>query len=332
MATDKLPVVRLCDLTPGELVDTFAMLSEKSRQLTRDGKPYYTCRFRDRKTSFSAVVWADSPLFADCESDWHPGRFFKLRCTLVEHEKYGPQLALGPVRYAIEGECDPYDLMPGSRFSPDEMFPELRALVETELADEPLRRLVLLILDQQAAKLRLLPASPRHYYPFPGGWLEHTLSVSRNCLLIADRYRERNPELQPPLNRDLLLAGAVLHDIGRVVEIDDPLNGTRSVVGELMGHLVLGRDLVREAAREVPELDGELLMLLDHLIYAHLKLPEWGSPRLPAIPEVLILHHLDDLDAKLEMYLRCLTTDTSAGPFTDRDPVLNRALLKSRKA
>ena len=84
-------------------------------------------------------------------------------------------------------------------------------------------------------------------------------------------------------------------------------------------------------AKDIPDLNLELLELLLHIVIHHLKLPEWGSPRLPCIPEVLIVHHADDLDAKFEMYARCLTNDVSDGPFTERDPMLGRALLKARK-
>ena len=80
------------------------------------------------------------------------------------------------------------------------------------------------------------------------------------------------------------------------------------------------RDLVREAARQVPDINPQLVQLLEHVLLSYLVLPEWGSPRLPMIPEVLILHHADDLDAKLEMYVRCLRKDAAAGPFTERDP------------
>ena len=136
--------------------------------------------------------------------------------------------------------------------------------------------------------------------------------------------------LTPPINRDLLAAAAILHDIGRIAEFDDRLPLRPTVPGELIGHLILGRDIVRDAARDVPELNPELLLLLEHLILSHLNLPAWGSPRLPLIPESLILHHADDLDAKVEMYVRCLTRDVAAGPFTDRDPILGRPLLKGR--
>jgi 3'-5' exoribonuclease len=143
------------------------------------------------------------------------------------------------------------------------------------------------------------------------------------------------PELTPPLNRDLVIAGAILHDVGRVAELGVPdvpgQPAEPTVDGRLFGHILLGRDLIRQAAAKIPELNHELLTLLEHVVVSHLSLPEWGSPRLPAIPEVLILHHADDLDAKMEMYARCLTRDTSAGPFTDPDPILKKPLLKKRE-
>ena len=131
----------------------------------------------------------------------------------------------------------------------------------------------------------------------------------------------------------LVVAGAVLHDIGRVKELEagPPGQPARAgVSGELFGHLFLAYDMVRGAAKDTADLNPELLELLLHVVVSHLRLPEWGSPRLPCIPEVLILHHADDLDAKFEMYHRCLTRDTADGPFTERDPILGRPLLKRR--
>lgn len=334
MSKARPAVVRLSDLAAGKQADCFAQLSERARNATRDGKPFFTCRFRDARRTLSAVVWSDSPQFAECERDWQPGRCYKLRVTLVESERYGPQLEIHQLRVATGADgpdgFDPLDLVERSRFDPPAMLAELRSLVETEVAGEPARQLVLLVLDRHAAALALLPGSLKHYHPFAGGWVEHTLSVAKSCLFLVDKYRALYPDLT--LNRDLVLAGAVLHDVGRLGEIEDPLGGQPSVPGRLLGHITLGRDLVREAARGIPDLDPEFLLLLDHLIQSHLTLPEWGSPRLPAIPECLILHHADDLDAKLEMYARCLTRDQAAGPFTDRDPVLGKPLLKGRKA
>jgi 3'-5' exoribonuclease len=160
------------------------------------------------------------------------------------------------------------------------MFAELKGLAQTHIADLPLRRLVLTLLERHAEPLKRLPATARHFYPFLGGLLEHTLSVAHNCLLLAEKYAGHYPDLRPPLNRDLVLAGAILHDIGRVLEFDGPSVAPvqRSVPGHLVGHLFLGRDLVRDAARELGDVNPELVQLLEHILVAHLNLPEWGSP------------------------------------------------------
>jgi 3'-5' exoribonuclease len=190
---------------------------------------------------------------------------------------------------------------------------------------------VLTLLDRHAEAFKNLPATLNRYYPFYGGLLEHTLSVTHSCLNLVEKYAAHFAELRPPLNRDLVIAGAVLHDFGRVLELTtDGASAQPTVPGRLFGHLFLGRDLVREAGRELGDVNPELLQMLEHIIASHLNLPEWGSPRLPLIPECLIIHHADDLDAKLEMYVRCLTRDPSPGPFTDRDAVLNRQLYKGR--
>ena len=207
-----------------------------------------------------------------------------------------------------------------------------KPLATKHIADEPLRRLVLNILDRHGAALKRLPATPDKFFPFAGGLLEHTLAVTTMCIHLAETYAARYEELKPPLNKDLVIAGAILHDMGRVLEFgDEPINPQPTVPGKLLGHLVLGRDLVRDTARELADVDPELVRLLEHLILSHLALPEWGSPRLPLVPEVLIVHHADDLDAKMEMYARCLSRDREEGPFTARDPALGKRLLKGRK-
>lgn len=327
----------LHQMLPGEPAECFAQLAERIPARTREGKPYFTCSFRDKVRTAVAKIWADHPLFADCETRWEPRQFYRIRAVYSVHERYGPELAILVIRPVTQADRDDgfreSDFVACSRFDPAVMFGELRTLAETSITDEPLRQLVLLLLDRHAEALKVLPAHPRAFYPFPGGWLEHTLSVTRSALLLTDRYLAHYPELVPPLNRDLVAAGAVLHELGRVAELVPGEPGTAAVPtipGQLFGPAFLARDLLKEAAREIEKLNPELLLLLEHVLVTHLSLPEWGSPRLPAIPEVLILHHADDLDAKMEMYTRCLLNDPSDGPFTDSDAVLKRKLLKQR--
>jgi 3'-5' exoribonuclease len=322
-------------LTPGQYADFFALLAERSKGATREGKPYYTCRFRDRRRTVTVMVWADGPWFEVCERDWREGQFYKVRGLYGEHEKYGGQVEVEMLRPVTDADradgFNPADFVEHSRHDPEAMFAELKGLVEAHIADLPLRKLVLTLLERHAGPLKRLPASPGKFYPFAGGLLEHTLSVSRSCVWLAERYAAVHPELKPPLNRDLVVAAAVLHDLGRVAEFsDDAAAPQPTVPGRLLGHLLLGRDLVRDAAREQGDVNTELVQLLEHLVLTHLTLPEWGSPRLPLVPECLILHHADDLDAKLEMYARCLSRDQEPGPFTARDPALGKQLYKGR--
>ncbi|MFN4257686.1 MAG: 3'-5' exoribonuclease YhaM family protein [Gemmataceae bacterium] len=334
MPRAKPVLARLSELAEGQFADFFALLVERARGATRDGKPYYTCRFRDAGRTATFMVWADAPWFEACAKEWHEGRFFKIRGTYGTHERYGPQLDIHNIRAVQESDYtegfDPAALAASTRRDSVELFAELLQLAEATIADAPLRRLVLTLLERHAVPLKQLPATPRHFYPYPGGLLEHLLSVTKTCLRLVEHYASHFADLKPPLNRDIVIAGAILHDVGRVVEFDDPLALQATIAGRLFGHLFLGRDLIHDTARELGDVNPELLQLLEHVVIAHLNHPEWGSPRLPLIPECLILHHADDLDAKLEMYVRCLTTDQAAGPFTDRDSALGRHLFKGR--
>lgn len=334
MSRVRPPIQRLSDLILGQSADFFALLMERKAGATRDGKPFFTCRFKDMRRTVSTAIWADSKLFDDCANHWREGQCYKLRATYGESERYGPQIDIDQIRPVKDDDrADGFELsdyFPRARFEPNGMFVELWKLAEAHIGNEPLRRLVHTILAQYAEPLKRLPATARHFYPFAGGWLEHTLAVTRSCLWLVQHYAPYYSELVPPLNGDLVVAGAILHDIGRVRELDDAFPPQQTLAGRFDGHLLLGRDLVREAARDLTDLNPELLMLLEHLLLTHLTLPEWGSPRLPLIPEALILHHADDLDAKLEMYVRCLSSAAAAGPFTERDPILNRQLYKGR--
>jgi len=326
---------RLHELTPGQYADFFALLSSRTRHTTRDGAPYYSCIFQDAKRKVAFKAWADSTWFENCEQQWCEGHFYKIRGVYEENEKYGPQIDIHDIRAVKEQDradgFEPADFLPHSRHDPEVMFAQLKSLAESQIGDAPLRQLVLLLLERHAEPLKRLPATLNKFHPFMGGLLEHTLSVTQSCIQLAEKYAIQYSELRPPLNRDLVVAGAILHDFGRLLEFDDEsFLPQPTVPGRLFGHLFLGRDLVRDTASEVPNINPELIQILEHIVITHLSIPEWGSPKLPLVPECLIIHHADDLDAKLEMYARCLTNDRAPGLFTDRDPVLNRQLFKGR--
>jgi 3'-5' exoribonuclease len=335
MSAAKPPLSRLSELVSGQRADFFALLQDRVPGVTGQGKPYFHCRFRDARRTVSLMVWSDDRWFEPAEQDWQVGQFYKLRAVYSEHERYGPQVELINIRAVTEADradgFDPAAFVESSRHDVAHLLDELRTLASKHIADEPLRKLVLALLEKHAAALLRLPASRDRAYAFRGGLLEHTVSVTHVAIDLAERYAQAYPELRPPLNRDLVTAGAILHDLGRVAELGDefPMPAV-TVTGRLTGGSVLGRDLLREAAREHSEVSPELLGLLEHIVLTPLYSAEGGGPRWSLIPEGLIVQYAVDLDVKMALYVRCLTRDVGPGPFTERDPILARQLLKAR--
>jgi 3'-5' exoribonuclease len=186
-------------------------------------------------------------------------------------------------------------------------------------------RLAVAILDEYREPLLRLPAATHNHHAYAGGFLEHVLSVTKTCVYLADKYAEMFPEMQPPLDKDQVIVGGVLHDIGKLRELDvTPMGAEYSPAGVLIGHMLQGRDILREMAAEHP-IDPEKLLRLEHIIIAHQRLPEWGAPKPPMTPEALLVHYADDMDAKLQMMMSTLASEPHSGPLTsNKNPLRQR--------
>ena len=304
MSSKSMPIVALSEMEHGQEADLFVLMTSKEELTTRDGKPYFKVGFRDAHREVSFPIWDNSPWAAECRTSWTPGVFYKLRAVYRE-TNYGPQLEIRKIREATDADAaDGFDramCLPSSRFEPGAMFDELVKIAEGRIEDAGLLKLVTSILSGNREKLLVCPAARRHHHAFCGGLLEHTLSVTRNAVFLADKYAEHYPDMEPPLDEDLVVAGAILHDVGKLRELDpEPAATTYTPEGELIGHILLGRDMVREAAAGV-EINADTLLRLEHLIVSHQRLPEWGSPKPPMTPEALLVHYSDDVDAKYHM-------------------------------
>ena len=177
-------------------------------------------------------------------------------------------------------------------------------------------------------ELLVLPAAKHHHHAFASGFLEHVVNVARTCVQLADKYADLYPNLQPPLDKDLVVAGGILHDIGKLRELAATASGAEyTASGSLIGHVLQGRDMVRELAAG-RDIDPEKLLRLEHIIIAHQRLPEWGAPKPPMTPEALIVHYADDLDAKLNMMVLALEEDKTDSPVTSRRNPLGHAVYR----
>jgi 3'-5' exoribonuclease len=331
MATTSLR--KLSELEPGDVASFFVLLATKDPGTTRDGKPYFRVTFRDPARSATTMVWHDADWFADCEAKWKPGDFFKVQGRYVEN-KFGSQIEPDQIRPVNADDAkdgfDPGEFFETSRYNPQQMFDALVQLAEEQIADGPLRTLVTGILAAHHETLLILPAASKNHHAFRGGFLEHVLSVTHSAIYLADKYRNEYLSLDPPLSKCLVVAGAILHDIGKLQELTPgPAGATYSPSGKLIGHILLGRDIVREAAREIDELDPEMLLRLEHIIVSHQNRPEWGSPIAPHTPEALLVHYADDIDAKFQMMAAALREKPLDGDaFTSRNNALRRTIFR----
>lgn len=335
MATQTAFMLVLSEMCDGDEGDFFVLMNGKEELKTRDGKPYFKVGFRDAGREVHFPIWQDSAHAHACQHEWTPGEFYKIRATYRE-TNYGPQLDIRKIRPVTEEDhadgFDPLMCQPQSRFDPDEMFAELLTIVEEQIDNEELAQFVTELLSENREPFCRFPAARRNHHAYAAGLLEHTLSVTRTSLHLADKYAEYYADMEPPLSKDLVIAGAILHDIGKLREYDvHPEGAEYGPAGHLIGHILQGRDIVREAAAENP-IDEEMLLRLEHIIVSHQRLPEWGSPKPPMTPEATIVHYADDLDAKYHMVYRALSEDTHDGPLTSSKNVMRQRIFRGLNA
>ena len=318
MPARSLFTIPLSDLCDGQEADVFALLSGKSEQSTKDGKSYWRVSFRDARREVSFPIWNNSPHYDACREQWKVGSFYKIRGQYRE-TSFGPQLEIRNIRPATADDkkdgFDEWMCVPRTKFDPQKMFAELLELAQAEIRDAKLAAMTAELLVQNKGVLLSLAAARRNHHAFVGGWLEHVLSVTRNAIFLADKYGRDYPELNPPLSRDIVVAGAILHDIGKVQEMTPTAAGAEyTPAGELIGHILLGRDMVREAAAR-HGIGGEMLLRLEHIVVSHQRLAEWGSPKPPMTPEAILVHFADDADAKFQTAYAALM-EPGDGPLT----------------
>ena len=279
----------------GDLVQGFAYLSRKEQRQDRKGSSYLHLELQDKSGGMAAKVWPDSQAML--------GRFDALQFVAIEGvvQRYREELQLNVrrCRCAVDDDrrygFDEGLLVPTSREDLDELWARLGAALAT--VERPLlRRLAEETLATWGADLREHPAAKSIHHAYRGGLLEHVVSMVELAARVCTHYGD--------LDRDLVLLGALFHDLGKIRELGAmPLNDYTKE-GRLIGHIVLGRDLLRERCAAIPDFPADVQILLEHLVLSHQGTREFGSPVEPMTPEALVLHFVDDLDSKLNQLRR----------------------------
>ena len=321
----------LSQLTTTEASDCYVQLVEKERRVTKEGKPFYKVRFRDRNNTANAVLWSDSALYNDCERFWRPGGFYKIRASF-KNTNFGPQLELFRIREITnddrEDGFEENKCRPSSEVPPEAILAEILSIASRVVGKSPLLRLIQKLFKDERLPLCETAASRAHHRSYSGGLLEHTLSVTKLAIQITDHYYATNPELKSRINKPLVVAGAILHDVGKILDTTMDLTGPkRTITGDLIGHNVLGIELIHQRALEV-KLDKKVLALLEHIILTHSRFQDWGAPQPPSSLEAAIVHYADYVDSTFASSLQILREDATSEPFTERKGPFGAPILK----
>jgi 3'-5' exoribonuclease len=314
----------IVELSDGQAVLSHFLVREKEvRTSARTGSSWLQLELTDRTGTISAKMWDNfAVLVSTFERD--DVVLIRGRVKLYNGQK---ELTLEQIIPALESEYELVDFLPHTKYDVAKLYEELRAAIGG-MQDPWLQRLLLSMVDDPAIapKLKRAPAAMTMHHAYLGGLLEHVVSMMKMAAGVAANYPELNP--------DLLLAGVVLHDIGKTEELRYGRAISYSTEGRLLGHITMGIKMVHEKISAIPGFPEPLAALVEHLIVSHHGSLEFGSPALPQTPEALALHFIDDLDSKMAS-VRATMDSALAGAngdhWTDRNPALRRAMLRADK-
>lgn len=313
----------ICDCAQHEnkvIISTFVVVSKQVKP-KKTGEPYLALTLGDRSGQIEAKMWDNVEEFI---SSFEQDDFLKVKGLLNKY-KNRFQLTLHKLRKLASEEIEFSDYLPKTTKDIDELWRTLVGFVESFQNPHLKALITAFIADPQIAEAyRCAPAAKTLHHAYIGGLLDHVVSLFRSCDLVCRNY--------PQVNRDLLLTGAFLHDVGKIHELTYQRSFSYTTRGQLLGHMVIELEMLQAKLAEIPDFPENLKVLIEHLIISHHGQYDFGSPKLPMFPEALMLHYLDDLDSKMEaMRAQFAREAENESPWTSYNPSLGRPLLDSAK-
>ncbi|MFC3210442.1 MULTISPECIES: 3'-5' exoribonuclease YhaM [Planomicrobium] len=301
----------------GETIDEFLLIKQSVKGVTTTGNPFMSLVLQDKSGDIEAKLWDTK--------DEHEKLFAAETIVRVGGEIHNyrgkNQLRIKSIRPAKPEENQSIgDLLPASEKSTEQLFEEIMQYL-FEMENPQIQRITRHILKKHQQSVLTFPAATRNHHDYVSGLADHVVSMLRLGKALLGIY--------PTLNKDLLYAGIILHDIGKVFELSGPIATTYTVEGNLLGHISIMVTEISKTAEEL-EIEGEEVMLLQHMVLSHHGKEEWGSPKRPMIKEAEMLHYIDNIDAKMMMLDRALEK-TKPGEFSERlFPLENRSFYKPK--
>lgn len=302
-------------LQAGAPVDQYLLIKQATKGVTTMGKPFMTLILQDKSGSIEAKLWDTGE---EQERLYQAGGIVRIGGEI--HDYRGKlQLRIKTIRPVNSDESiSVTDLVQSAETPKEKLFDQLMGFF-FEIQNPNISRVTRYLIMENQESLMTFPAATKNHHDYASGLLDHVVSMLKLGKAIADLY--------PTLNRDLLYAGIILHDVGKIVELSGPISTSYTVTGNMLGHISI---MVAEIALAAHALDieGEEVMLLQHMVLSHHGKEEWGSPKKPMLQEAEILHYIDNIDAKMNTLKRALSK-TKPGEFTERlFPLDNRSFYK----
>jgi 3'-5' exoribonuclease len=310
-----------CSQHENEVITSSFVVAGKQVKPKKTGEPYLALTLGDRSGLIEAKMWDN---VEDCLNTFEADDFVKIKGLLNKY-KNRFQITIHKVRKLGDAEIDFADYLPKTTKDIGELWrtlagfvgtfqnPHLKSLVEAFMADPEI-----------AEAYRNAPAAKTLHHAYIGGLLDHVVSLCRSCDLICRNY--------PQINRDLLLTGAFLHDIGKIHELTYNRSFSYSTRGQLLGHMIIELEMLQAKLALMPDFPDGLKTLVEHMIISHHGEYEFGSPKLPMFPEALVLHYLDDLDSKMESMRAHFEREAGTeGAWAGYNASLGRPLLNTAK-
>ena len=311
----------ISELEANQVIHGTFRVQHKDIRQKKHGDPYLSLILADRTGEVDAKMWDNAAEVLDA---FERDDFVRVK-GLYQIFQNRPQLTIHKIAAVPESEIDFADYFPASRRDRDEMFGELQGWIAS-IANPHLRALLDAIFadPEIAIAYRTAPAAKSVHHAWLGGLIEHVLSLCHLAKFTAAHYEG--------IDLDLLLAGVILHDIGKIRELNYSRGFSYSTEGQLLGHITIGVRMIEEKLRLIPDFPPLLRDLLLHMILSHHGELEYGSPKVPVFAEAMLLHHLDNLDSKMECVRGAVEKDQLVeGVWTGYSSALERSLLKKRR-
>lgn len=306
------------DIKERDNVSDVFLVTKKESGVSKSGKPYLVLKLMDSSGEIESRVWDDAERL---DKNFQKNDIVGIKGYTVAYQG-GLQINLSAISTAPEGEYSLRDFMPVSQRDPAGMIVELDGVIAS-IHDENLKALLKGIFEDPEVRSRFIssPAAKSMHHAYLSGLMEHVLSICSLAVKVADHYGSS-------INRDILLAGALLHDIGKIYELSYERSFEYTDEGRLLGHITIGIELIDRKIRDMKAFPRELAVLLKHMILSHHGHLEYGSPKRPKTIEAIVLYYLDDLDAKVSAVKSIIEKDADPTGWTPYQRIFERNIFK----